>query len=78
MSLEKGVSDHWCQATQRDKEGEKWTTQAFSVTVFVTAQVPYSASESVFNSGHHAVLKQEEHHHGTLITFYAPKSLNTR
>jgi hypothetical protein len=57
MSLEKGISDHRCQETQRGKEGEKWTTQAFSVTVFVTAQVPSSASEQLLNF---VVMREEQ------------------
>jgi hypothetical protein len=32
----------------------------------------------VFEEGRHAVLLQEWHRHGTRITFYAAKSLNTR
>jgi hypothetical protein len=35
-------------------------------------------SKRVFGSGHHAVLLQEWHGHGTLKTFHAAKSLNDR
>jgi hypothetical protein len=34
MSLEEGISEHRRQETKRGKRGGKWTTQAFSVTVF--------------------------------------------
>jgi len=36
-----------------------------------------SMSKRVFGYGRHAILLQEEHRHGTLITFCALKSLNT-
>jgi len=36
-----------------------------------------SFSKIVFEAGHHAVLQQEGHRHGTFIALYAPKSLNT-
>ena len=32
--------------------------------------------ENVFGYGRHAILLQEEHRHGILITLYALKSLN--